>query len=56
VSQRLALELEHGFELTATQTLRLVAAIGPTLYLYEDFPPFRRITAIDGTVSLVLEL
>lgn len=56
VSQRLAVELEQGFELTATQTMRLVAAIGPTLYLYDDFPPFRRITAFDSTVSVVVEL
>jgi hypothetical protein len=56
ISQRLSLEFERTFELSPSQRLRLVAAVGPSLYVYSDFPPFRRLQAIDGTLSLVLEL
>jgi hypothetical protein len=56
-AHRIALDLEHRFLLDDLgHALRLVAAVGPTFYSYVDFPPLREISALEATVSLVLEL
>jgi len=56
-SHRLGAEFEQRFVLDdANDLLRMVLAIGPTFYLYSDFPPISQLTAFEATLSMVLEL
>ena len=56
ISQRSTLEFENTVDLPGLRSLRVVAAVGSTLYLYSDFPPFRRLQAIEATFGLVAQL
>jgi hypothetical protein len=52
-SHRLVLTLQHAIKVSDTfQRLELGAIVGPTLYLFSDFPPYKRLTALEATVSL----
>ena len=56
-SYRLDAELEQRFSLDdAGDVLRMVIALGPTFYLYSDFPPISQLTAFEATLSMVLDL
>jgi len=56
-SHRLGAELEQRFSLDdAGDVLRMVLAVGPTFYLYSDFPPISQLTAFEATLSMVLDL
>ncbi len=51
------LDLERGFRLDdLAHTLRAVLSVGPSIYLYTDFPPLDRITALEVTLAAVMEL
>lgn len=52
-SHRLAFTLQHAIKVSDTfQRLELGAIVGPTLYLFSDFPPYKRLLALEATVSL----
>jgi hypothetical protein len=56
-SYRLSLDLERAFALDDEgHVLRAVATVGPVLYFYADYPLLDSVTALDATLSLVLEL
>jgi hypothetical protein len=54
---RIAADLEQRLALDDSgNVMRMVASVGPSFYTYADFPPLSGITAIEVTLSLVLEL
>jgi hypothetical protein len=54
---RLMLDFERGFRLDDLgHMLRAVLSVGPSIYLYTDFPPLDRITALEVTLAAVMEL
>lgn len=56
-SHKLALDLEQGFTMDARgRMLRALLSVGPVFYSYSDYPLLDSITALDATLSLVLEL
>lgn len=56
-AHRIMLDLERSWELDATgQTLRTALSAGPTFYAYRDYGPLDDITALEVTLSMVLEL
>lgn len=53
MSHRLVLTLQHAIRMGGGfQRLELGAIVGPTLYLFSDFPPYQRLIALEATVSL----
>lgn len=56
-SHRVALEAEHNWPFDAPgEKFQAVLSVGPTYYLYDNFPPFKSITALEVTLSGVLLL
>lgn len=55
-SHGLTLTVEQGFELGGSGMLHLGAAVGPTLYLFRDFPAYDHLFAFEATVALRVEL
>jgi hypothetical protein len=56
-AHRLALELDRSWPLAGVgEKLTTVLSIGPTLYLYDNFIPYKRIWAFEATISGVLVL
>jgi hypothetical protein len=56
-SHRLAVELEHSWNVGELgRKLRGIASVGSSVYLYQNFPPLARITALEVTLSWVLTL
>jgi hypothetical protein len=56
-SHRVALEWERSWPLSgAGEAFRSVLSLGPTVYLYSNFIPYKRILAFEATVSGVLVL
>jgi hypothetical protein len=56
-SHKVALDAEQTFVMDARgRTLRALLSIGPVFYAYSDHPLIESITAIDATLSLVLDL
>lgn len=56
-SHKLALDAEQTFTMDARgRTLRALLSIGPVFYSYSDYPLLDSITALDATLSLVLDL
>jgi hypothetical protein len=54
---RVMLDFERGWKLDELgHTLRTLLSVGPSVYLYSDFPPFERITALEVTLALGMEL
>ena len=54
---RVMLDFERRWELDDLgHTLRTALSVGPSVYLYRDFPPFDRITALEITLVLGTEL
>jgi hypothetical protein len=57
VSHKVALDLEQAFSLDARgRTLRALVSVGPVFYSYSDYLLLDSITALDATLSLVLDL
>jgi hypothetical protein len=57
VSHKVALDLEQAFALDARgRTLRALVSVGPVFYSYSDYLLLDSITALDATLSLVLDL
>jgi Protein of unknown function (DUF3570) len=56
-AHRVALELDRSWPLAGVgEKLTTVLSIGPTLYLYDNFIPYKRIWAFEATLSGVLVL
>lgn len=56
-SHKLALDVEQTFVMDARgRTLRALVSIGPVFYAYTDYLLLDSITALDATLSLVLDL
>jgi hypothetical protein len=56
-AHRLSLELDRSWPLASVgEKLQTVLSIGPTLYLYDNFIPYKRIWAFEATISGVLVL
>jgi len=56
-SHKIALDLEQGITMDARgRTLRALLSVGPVFYSYSDYPLLDSITALDATLSLVLDL
>jgi hypothetical protein len=56
-SHKLALDAEQAFLMDGRgRTLRALLSIGPVFYSYSDHPLIDSITALDATLSLVLDL
>jgi len=55
-SHRIGLDIEHEWQLDEQQhTLLGALSIGPTFYLYSNFPPLTSINALEVTLALVLK-
>jgi len=49
--------VEQGFTMDARgRKLRALVSVGPVFYSYSDYPLLDSITALDATLSLVLDL
>lgn len=56
MNHRLAIEAEKTWSLGGGERLQAVVSVGPTLYLYDNFIPYKRIWALEATLSGVLLL
>jgi len=56
MSHALMFTLDHPIALGTTGVLHLAAAVGPTLYLFRDFFAYDRLSALEATGSLRVEL
>lgn len=56
MNHRLALEAEKTWSVGVGEKLQTVVSVGPTLYLYDNFLPYKRIWAFEATLSGVLLL
>jgi hypothetical protein len=55
-SHRIGVELDHEWQLDSEMhTLMAALSVGPTIYLYSDFPPLDSITALEVTLALVMK-
>ena len=55
-SHRLMLEAERTWSFDTGEKFRAVLSVGPTMYLYSNFIPYKRLFAVEATVSGVFVL
>ncbi len=55
-SHRLMLEGEKSWSFNSGEQFRAVLSVGPTFYMYSDFIPYKRIFAVEATLSGVFVL
>ena len=56
-AHKIALELEQAWDVGEVgRKLRALISVGPSVFLYQNFRPLERITALDLTFSMVLTL
>ena len=56
MSHSLAFTLDQGFALSPSDALHVAATLGPTLYLFYDFPAYDHLFAFEATVAVRVEL